>query len=72
MKKIMITLLLALFCSTTFAFENLQQDTTKKRQDTSRRQPMKSKKKYPGKKPIKKDTTKRKTGDTTKWVQPVM
>lgn len=68
----MITLLLALFCSATFAFESTQQDTTKRRQDTTKRTPMKSTKKVPGKNPAKRDTIKRKTGDTTTKVPPVL
>lgn len=68
MKNIMITLLLAVFCSAAFAFQSPQQDTTRRHQDTTGRHPMKSKKKYPGKSPAKRDTMKRKTGDTTRQV----
>jgi hypothetical protein len=75
MKKIMITFLLTAFCCTAFAIESPQQDTTKRRQDTTKRQPMKSKipkKKYPGKDSTQKDTIKRKPGDTTRRIPPVM
>lgn len=72
MKKLIMTLLLASFCCATFAIESPQQDTTKRRQDTTKRQPVKSKKKHPGKDSTQKDTVKRKTGDTTRRIPPVM
>jgi hypothetical protein len=74
MKKMMITLLLATFCWSAFGLESPRQDTTKRRQDTSKRHPGKTKmpkKKLPSKDTTKKDTIKRKTGDTSRRVPPV-
>lgn len=72
MKKLMITLMLAAFCWSAFGLEAPQQDTTKRRQDTTKRQPVKSKmkKKYPGKDTVKRDTMKRRPGDTSRRVPP--
>ena len=70
MKRLFITLLLTAFCWTAFATILPGQDTTRKYQDTTKRQgPKKSKtshkKKTQTKKwPAKRDTTNRKTGDS--------
>ncbi|MFA4867880.1 MAG: hypothetical protein WC623_06775 [Pedobacter sp.] len=74
MKKMMITLVLAMFCWSAFGWQVPPQDTTKKRQDSSKKHPVKSKmskKKNPWKDSTRKDTIKRKTMDTAVKVPPV-
>ncbi|MBB5436541.1 hypothetical protein HDC92_000205 [Pedobacter sp. AK017] len=74
MKKIMITLLLAMFCWSAFGWQVPPQDTTKKRQDSSKKHSVKSKMpkmKHPWKDSTKKDSVKRKMMDTTRKIPPV-
>lgn len=64
MKKLMITFMLTAFCWTAFAADMQRQDTTGRQQDTTRKHDRKSK--MPKKKKQdKRDTTNRKSGDTT-------
>ncbi|KEQ28160.1 hypothetical protein [Pedobacter antarcticus] len=75
MKKSLITLLLTAFCWTAFAMSVPQQDTTRKKQDTTKRhdQKKKSKMKNQSKKDSTwKDSTKRKTWDTLSRAQKPM
>jgi hypothetical protein len=75
MKKLLITLLLTAFCWSAFATMSPPQDTTRKKQDTTKKHPVKSKmkkKKFPGKDTTHRDSTRRKPGDTTKRVPPGM